>query len=385
MYGQHEGTVWQHFSTATGDLPVPNPGKEQTALLVADLDKDGINDFVVTERTSAPSVSWYRKSAKSWDKFVIEARPMNIEAGSACLDIDGDGDLDIVFGGDFGCNEVWWWENPYPEFVKDTSWKRYTIKRSGANKHHDYMFGDFDNDGRQELVFWNQGAHELLMAEIPDKVKTAGSWQLKTVYVYSTDSQMQQRGTYPSWKGINEHEGLAQTDIDGDGIPDIVGGGRWFKYLGDGEFQENIVDASYPFTRAVAGQLIEGGRPEIVLVAGDGTAPLMLYEWGDGTWWPSTLMEKVVDGHSIDLVDFNRDGHLDIFTGEMGLGNSKDPKARILLGDGKGKFDVEELVSGYGMHESRLVDLDGDGDLDLLGKPYTWKAPRLDIWLNSGK
>jgi hypothetical protein len=32
----------------------------------------------------------------------------------------------------------------------------------------------------------------------------------------------------------------------------------------------------------------------------------------------------------------------------------------------------------------RLVDLDGDGDLDVLGKPYTWSAPRVDVWLNNG-
>jgi hypothetical protein len=34
------------------------------------------------------------------------------------------------------------------------------------------------------------------------------------------------------------------------------------------------------------------------------------------------------------------------------------------------------------VHEGRIVDLDGDGDLDILGKPYTWQAPRLDIWIN---
>ena len=30
------------------------------------------------------------------------------------------------------------------------------------------------------------------------------------------------------------------------------------------------------------------------------------------------------------------------------------------------------------------MDLDGDGDLDLLNKPYTWDAPRVDVWLNGG-
>ena len=383
LHAQHQKNTWQHLSTVNGDMAAPNLGKEQTALLVADLDKDGINDFVVTERTLAPSVVWYRKFGKTWNQFVIEANPMSIEAGSAYFDIDGDGDLDIVFGGDYSSNEIWWWENPYPEYKKDVSWRRHTIKSSGNAKHHDEMFGDFDNDGEQEFVCWNQGAHQLVLAEIPENTKTASSWQFKTVYAYAVDGQMEQRGTYPSWKGINEHEGLTRIDIDGDGILDIVGGGSWFKYIGDGEFRENIIDAGYTFSRVVAGQLIEGGRPEIVLVAGDGTAPLVLYAWKDGTWVSTTLLDTIIDGHSLSLVDFNHDGHLDIFTAEMGLGNNEKPAARLLLGDGKGNFEVVEILSGYGMHESLMVDLDGDGDLDIIGKPYTWKAPRLDIWINS--
>jgi len=39
------------------------------------------------------------------------------------------------------------------------------------------------------------------------------------------------------------------------------------------------------------------------------------------------------------------------------------------------------LIEGFGHHESRVADLDGDGDLDILGKPYNWEAPRVDVWL----
>jgi len=31
-----------------------------------------------------------------------------------------------------------------------------------------------------------------------------------------------------------------------------------------------------------------------------------------------------------------------------------------------------------------VADLDGDGDLDILNKPYTWETPRVDVWLNHG-
>jgi hypothetical protein len=42
------------------------------------------------------------------------------------------------------------------------------------------------------------------------------------------------------------------------------------------------------------------------------------------------------------------------------------------------------ISAGIELHESEIADLDGDGDLDVLGKPYGWDAPRLDVWINEG-
>jgi hypothetical protein len=376
---------WKHLSTDTGDLPVPNPGKEQTSALVFDIDKDGVNDFVITERTHAPSVTWYKIKNDLWEKFAVDTGTLFIEAGSTHYDIDKDGDEDFVVGGEFKSNQVWWWENPYPKYDPSRPWVKRTIKSGGGTKHHDTLFGDFDGDGMDELAFWCQGENSLYLAEIPDDPKKAKTWDMKVIYHYRDDSEMEQRGQekYPAWKGNHEHEGLSKCDIDGDGIFDIVGGGRWFKYDGKGGYLENIIDAGYTFSRSAAGQLIEGGRPEVLLVVGDGIAPLMLYEYRKGTWFSKTLLEEVNNGHTLQLVDFNQDGHLDIFSAEMRFGDGNpDSKALLLLGDGKGNFKKVLLVEGYDFHESKMADLDADGDLDILDKPYSWKTPRLDIWIH---
>lgn len=382
---EDSGILWRHLSSANGDMEVPNPGMQQTSCAVFDVDKDGDNDFIITERSEAPSVVLYRREKNGWTRFIVDDMKLRIEAGSAVYDIDGDGDLDVVFGGDGGSNQVWWWENPYPDYIPDKSWKRRLIKDSGKNKQHDQMFGDFDGDGITELVFWNQGGETLWISDIPNNPHSEMLWDIKPIYTWSSDSQMQQRGTYPGWKRTNEHEGLATTDIDGDGLIDIVGGGRWFKYLDDSRYQPNIIDASYSFSRSAAGQIIEGGRPEVVLVVGDGLAPLIVYEWRDGTWTPNIIIDEVDNGHTLDIIDFNGDGHLDIFLAEMNLGNNPDAKTWIIYGDGAGRFKVTTALQGFGLHESRIADLDVDGDYDILGKPYKWEAPRIDVWLNEGR
>jgi hypothetical protein len=391
----HDTRKWRLVSSVKGELDVPNSGNQQTASLVVDVDKDGAMDFVISERTVAPSLTLFKYSEGKWQRYIVDADPLRIEAGSACYDIDGDGDDDIVFAGESQSNEVWWWENPYPDFDPQKPWNRYNIKKSGAKKHHDQMFGDVDGDGKVELVFWNQGAHALVLSEIPDDVKKVDEWPMTTVYKYSIDSEMEPvvgLNGYPGWQSVNEHEGLAFIDIDGDGLKDIIGGGRWFKY-DNGNFIENIVDASYTFSRSAAGQFIEGGRPEIILFVGDGIGPMYMYHWhewqgnkkGTGTWEKIKLLDGLDNSHTIDVIDFNEDGHLDIFSAEMRFGEGNpDSKVRILLGDGKGHFREMVIATGYGVHEGKIADLDGDGDLDVLGKPYTWNAPLLNIWINEG-
>jgi hypothetical protein len=360
---------WTHLSSKNGDLPAPGPSTQQTASLILDIDKDGVNDFVIASRRAVNSVLWYRRTTNGWEKYIIEPATLQVEAGGAFYDIDGDKDLDIVFGADASDNKIWWWENPYPNYDPKISWTRREIKNSGGNKHHDQIFGDFDSDGQVELVSWNQLSKKLLLADIPPDPKNTQPWTLNEIY---------------SWESGSEYEGLAAADIDGDGKLDIIGGGRWFKHEDGMKYIPNIIDDEQKFTRATAGQLKKGGGSEVVFCPGDAIGRLKWYEWTGESWVGHELLdENIVHGHSLRIDDINSDGNLDIFCAEMHTPGAGDNcRARIFYGDGHGNFTKEVLSTGIGNHESRIGDLDGDGDIDILTKPYTWDTPRVDVWLN---
>ena len=373
--------TWTHFSTAKGDLARPWEATEQTAAVVGDFDRDGRNDFVVASRKVAPAVVWYRRTAGGWDRHVVEPAMLRVEAGGAVHDIDGDGDPDLLFGGDGQSNEMWWWENPYPKFGVGQAWRRHLIKQGGANQHHDQVFADVLGTGKPQLVYWNQKARSLFLAEIPARPREVTTWPATAIFV---------GGTEPGG-GYQTLEGLDAADVDGDGKVDLLAGSHWFKHRGGLKFDAICVAAVGGCI--LAGRFKPGRTAQVVISSGDGNGPLRYFECtGDpenpADWRGQTLLEReMIHAHSLQVADINGDGHQDIFAAEMAKwgreAKVENPGATawICYGDGTGKFRPTVFQQGMGFHEARVADLNGDGRLDVLSKPYTWEAPRIDVWL----
>jgi hypothetical protein len=323
-----------------------------------DLNLDGRPDLVVGGHASQDLV-WYRNP--DWERMPIASgHPFSTD--HAVADIDGDGVPDVV---SLTSDVVVWYRGP--------DWTEAPIDR---NKLHDIEVVDLDGDGDLDLLGRNQSAFtghgDKLFVYLQEE---GGVWTREEVETV-------------------DGEGLAISDIDDDGFPDAVLNGTYYLNPGRGDerawTEVRFSDSwEWPHVYADVADMNGDGREDIVHTPAELEGQSYRISWFErpavlGQPWPEHVIDPQVEAvhHFVGASDFDRDGDVDVASAEMHQGQDPD-EVKVYLNDGTGLGWTKQVISTRGSHSMQVVDLDRDGDDDLVGANWSGEYQAVEIYENT--
>jgi hypothetical protein len=308
---------------------------------------------------------WYENPG--WERHTLAAESgLHLGVGATLHDVDGDGRVDLLVGQGYQHSDLYWYRHPadprdpWTQFVVDDRFQKY----------HDLTVADVDSDGEDELVGLSQEAATIFYYDLPDD-PTLEPWPADNCTIVDDDVAV---------------EGVHVGDVDGDGRNELVAGTAIYHNDGSTWRRERIADG-WDDVRVAVGDLTGDGRQEIVLSEGDspthGTHPGRVGVATAPEWDVTILADGLFCPHSLQLADITGDGRLDVFVGEMGLGENERPKHYLFRNEGDGVFERHVVATGVPTHEAKVADLTGNGRVDVVGKSYG-PAHHVDAWFNTG-
>ncbi len=318
----------------------------------ADLDADGFPDIVTGDR-------WYRNPGRIGDTWAASVFEDPAENALIAHDFDDDGDLDVLSsqavgqGSDGGFS---WLRNDGGNFAAFSN-----IEESPSG---DFLQGVAVVEGRVALS-WHEPGLGLDVLSIPSNPES-GTWSLESL------------------SEVSEDEALSVGDIDGDGDDDLFLGSQWLENNGGSWSPHQAISDS-------AGLPPDPDRNRLADVDGDGdldaivgfegeSVPLVWLEAPSDptrTWDVHAISSNVGGGYSLDVGDVDDDGDPDVI-----LGEHRGATRLLLFENDAGSWPehvIHEGGAGFDHHDgSRLVDLDQDGDLDVVS--IGWFPPS-NVWV----
>ncbi len=327
---------------------------------VADLDGDGHPDVLTPDAVSAPwsSLKWHKnmgagvfsasRSVTGGDFSEASHNPTSIQA----VDLDGDGDLDVLLALNGRNDKIVWYENLRGGLL----WASRDIATANEASSLCVRAADGDGDGDLDV---------FLVSDPRDADESRIAWH-----------ENLGRGTFSPERIIARFTDVLTrvkfADLDGDGDPDVILASRlddgifWYENLGKGGFSSRRVITMDLDRADLVHEMDLDGDGDIDVLSASGTrGELMWYEnSGGGEFSPQRVIDADARNISgIRAVDVDGDGDRDVlstFSAEdsiawyENLGGEAFSSRRII------ETDVQNF-SGI-----RAADLDGDGDTDVL-------------------
>ncbi|MCK4594318.1 T9SS type A sorting domain-containing protein [bacterium] len=311
----------------------------------SDLDGDGDVD-IIGGAGRCDDVAWWVNldgSGDNWEKRIIDEGYGDPECVYA-IDIDGDGDDDIV-GASSWSSEVTWWQN----LVGDGSqWLRIPIDLESRHPRA-VSAADVDRDDDVDLFCAIEWDYEVVWWENAD----GGG------YVWI-------KHTVDDYDGV---EDVYAVDFDHDGDADVLGGARGERAA----WWENVDGYGGSFLKHEVGPYSGPIALDAVDVDWDGDYDVMYTErshvgWsenidGQGTDWEHHYIDDdLYEGCAGEAADLDGDGDFDV----TAIDQMMNYIAWWENSSGDGLNWCERGVrTSIGAQEVHTTDVDGDGDLDI--------------------
>ena len=328
-----------------------NRVEKPSSICVTDVDGDGNNDILVASSNSSGIIVWYKNERNGvfGNQNIIATNTSEIRSVFA-IDIDNDGDIDILSASSY-YDRIAWYEN----LDGQGNFGTLQIITTNANGAQSVFANDIDGDGFVDVLSASAGDDKIAWYKNIDGNGNFGSQQ-----IISTDADLA--------------KSVFSTDLDGDGDMDVLSASyyddkiAWYENVdGEGTFgSQQIISTDADSATSVFAVDIDSDGDMDVLSASSGDDKIAWYKNtdGQGNFGAQQIISSSADGaSSIFASDIDGDNDIDV----LSASSNDDKIAWYENIDGIGTFDSPQIITLEANYAKGVFasDIDGDGFIDV--------------------